>query len=418
MENWWRIPFRRAKRSAEPYPDEREEEPAEVQTERVAESSEGTYWADRRLLDVVPFRDVILFTLAAILAVAIPTVGYLLRSIFGPILIALMLAYLFNPLITLAKERARMPRALTISLLLIALFLVGLGFVLWLVPLLVGQIGGIVKDIQLFVSHPPQWVLKLARLADFNLANLPEAYSKLAQRLTQNPTDILHFLFAGSSEAVGFIGKVVGTTTYFAITIALIPIYFFFFAWHFQYLYRLERYLPRKKKAEIKRILQKMDGVVSNFFRGRLIVAAVMSAMYMLGWWLAEVPYALVLGVLAGLLSIIPYVAIIVWPVSVLLAYIEAAGAVEPVSYYWLDVLIWPSVVYVSVQLVEGWILTPWIQKSATDLSAVTIIIVIFIGGALGGLYGMILAIPVAACVKILFREVFLPRLRRWADSR
>lgn len=68
-------------------------------------------------------------------------------------------------------------------------------------------------------------------------------------------------------------------------------------------------------------------------------------------------------------------------------------------------------------QFLEGWILTPWLQSTSLDLNAVTVLIAVLVGGTLGGLYGLILAVPVTACGKILLKELALPRLAAWADG-
>jgi predicted PurR-regulated permease PerM len=65
----------------------------------------------------------------------------------------------------------------------------------------------------------------------------------------------------------------------------------------------------------------------------------------------------------------------------------------------------------------ESWVLTPWIQSGQTNMSAATILVVVFIGGALAGIWGLLFAIPIAACVKILVEEVAVPSLRRWAAT-
>lgn len=81
-----------------------------------------------------------------------------------------------------------------------------------------------------------------------------------------------------------------------------------------------------------------------------------------------------------------------------------------------IQIVVWPTVVYIAVQFLEGWVLTPWLQSGQTNLRAVTIILVVIIGGVVAGILGMLLAIPVAACMKILFEEV-VPPLQRWAAT-
>ncbi|HEU5407520.1 MAG TPA: AI-2E family transporter, partial [Nitrospira sp.] len=74
----------------------------------------------------------------------------------------------------------------------------------------------------------------------------------------------------------------------------------------------------------------------------------------------------------------------------------------------------WPSLAYLVVQFIESWVLTPWLQSHSTDMGAATILIVVFLGGAVGGLFGLIFAIPAATCIKILIEEYIRPRWLRW----
>jgi predicted PurR-regulated permease PerM len=120
---------------------------------------------------------------------------------------------------------------------------------------------------------------------------------------------------------------------------------------------------------------------------------------------------------LTGVLNIVPYLSVVSWPVAILLKYLDtlASGSGEGLSLF--AVFVWPSVVYIVVQFLEGWILTPWIQSGNTNMSAVSIIVVVFVGGAVAGVWGMLLAIPLAACTKILMEETLLPALRNWAAT-
>jgi predicted PurR-regulated permease PerM len=106
---------------------------------------------------------------------------------------------------------------------------------------------------------------------------------------------------------------------------------------------------------------------------------------------------------------------VIGWPLAVLLKYLDAITSSGPSVVWWLPIVVWPSVAYLVVQLIESWLLTPLIQSQSTDMSAVTVLIVVFVGGALGGVVGLLLAVPVAACVKILLTELFIPLLEQWA---
>lgn len=82
-------------------------------------------------------------------------------------------------------------------------------------------------------------------------------------------------------------------------------------------------------------------------------------------------------------------------------------------AFEWLPVVVWPSLVYLMVQFVESWVLTPLVQSRSLEMSAITVLIIVFIGGAVGGFYGLLLPIPIAACIKILIQELVLPGLER-----
>jgi len=80
----------------------------------------------------------------------------------------------------------------------------------------------------------------------------------------------------------------------------------------------------------------------------------------------------------------------------------------------WWGVLVWPTLVFALVQALDGWLLTPLIAGKATNLDPVTIFVAVLAGGSVLGAYGMLLAIPVAACIKITIQEVILPNVRAW----
>jgi predicted PurR-regulated permease PerM len=84
----------------------------------------------------------------------------------------------------------------------------------------------------------------------------------------------------------------------------------------------------------------------------------------------------------------------------------------------WLWIVVGPVAVYGVVQFLEGYVLLPVIAGKATDLDPVSIFVAVLAGAAIAGIYGMLLSIPVAACVKIYLREVVLPRLRAWSSGR
>ncbi len=360
---------------------------------------------DRHLWQITAVRD--LFWIGFFLLIL--WAGYSLRSIFTPVLIGLLLAYLFSPLITYAQENWRFPRPLTITLLFVFLIGIGAGLIGWLGPI-------VQEQVVTLTQKAPTYLESMAQQYNVDLENPREQLQDVASTLKMNAMSLMKTALAGTSQAFGFIGSVVSATTAFFISFVLIPVYFFFFAWNFHAMIQsLRAYLPSSRKDRIVTIIQRMDQAVGSFFRGRLVIALLMGVMLSIGWWIVDVPYWFLLGIVTGLLSIIPYGATLGWPLAILLKYLEMTTGSGTSDFDWAVILLWPSVVYGVVQLLEGWVLTPWVQSQSTELSAVTILIVVFIGGAVGGLYGLILAIPLTVCIKIIFEEVVLPQLKQWA---
>ena len=160
-----------------------------------------------------------------------------------------------------------------------------------------------------------------------------------------------------------------------------------------------------------------MDAAVAGFVRGRIVIAFIMSAILAIGWMIVGVPYAIILGITVGILCAVPFLGLVGIPVSVGLLFLEQLGVPEAERMAWWGIIVWPILVFAIVQALDGWVLTPLIAGKATNLDPVTIFVAVLAGGSVLGAYGMLLAIPIAACVKILIQESVLPNVRKWASG-
>lgn len=362
--------------------------------------------AERHLWEITPVRD--LLWLSGILFLL--WFGYYLRGVFTPVLVALLLAYLVNPVIRRAESGWHVPRPVTISIVLFASALMLGGLVTWLGPLLAEQV-------QSFAERVPGYLQSIAKQYHVTLGDFSEPLSTIATNLRDDPLSILKPIFSGTGQAFGVLGAVIGTTADVTLALVLIPIYFFFFAWQFDAaLAQLRRYIPAHHRPRARHIVRRMDHAVSGFFRGRLTIALASAVLYSAGWALTGIRYWFLLGLITGILTIIPYASLIGWPLAILLKYLDGFSS-ETGSFDLMTIVVWPSVAYLVVQFIESWLLTPWVQSQSMEMNAVTVLIVVFIGGALGGFYGLLLAIPLAACIKILVQELVLPRLERRAAA-
>ncbi|ABA58515.1 Protein of unknown function UPF0118 [Nitrosococcus oceani ATCC 19707] len=368
-------------------------------------------WYQRHLWQIVPVRDVLWIFLGAFLL----WFGYQLRAIFIPLLIAFAFAYLFDPLIRWGERYCKMPRPVTISLILALVIIGGMSLLAWLGPEFLKQFAELLRGLI-------DYLQTLATEYDIHLLkSLRAKLEKWVQHLEENPVGFIventEILLIGTTQAVTVVRHILGTAVYIGTMALLIPFYFFMIAWHFGAIIRkIKDLMPAREKDQTLAIIKEMDEAVAAFFRGRLVIVLVTAGLFSLGWspLFADVPYWLVLGISAGILNFIPYLAALAWLAAILskgLA-IGFSGDFD----LWL-VIIWPSFVYGVVQFIDGWLLTPWIQGRSLNLGAITVIIVVLIGGTMGGLYGLLLCIPMAACAKILFTGLILPRFYQWAEE-
>jgi predicted PurR-regulated permease PerM len=358
---------------------------------------------ERHLWEIRPVQDVLWIVTTALMAWGL----YALRTIFIPVFIAWLLAYLANPVVQFSERRWSWPRPLTVSLFLVLFTILTAGTIVLIGPLVSDQVQTLAKKTPVYADWLMQKFAMVGRLST-------QIQSLVADAL-HDPLSMLQPLFAGTGQAFGLLGLMVGATVNAALLVFLIPLYFFFFSWHFdRMLTALARFIPRSRREHTLAVLHRMDAAVSGFFRERLLIALISGFLYAAVWGWTGVPYWFLLGIGTGILTLVPYLSAIGWPLAVLFKYMDSLTGSDA-SVDWVSILVWPSAAYLAVQFIESWMLTPWIQRRSSEMSAVTLVIVLFVGGAVGGLFGLIFAIPIAACIKIVFQEWVLPQWATWA---
>jgi predicted PurR-regulated permease PerM len=410
-------------------------------------------------------RDLLL--IAAVFALA--WLAYQVRAITVPVLIALGLAYVFNPLVTWLSGRWRVPRWLTTMGLMATGVLVLAALLVAVLPQMISQTAAMTRTIRTFLTRHWETIspyvdqflaTHMSATTDGSAAAVvatdasaqaqapAAAYAAVqaanAAQQTQSLQKLLDELSRLDFAAIGRVvlqslgigasalGSAISTAGYLLFASAIITVCFFTFSWRFDVLVNWPRTLiPDSQKDKALDVLGKMDRSVAAFVRGRLIQACVMGTNLLVGWWLVGVPYWLVLGLLCAVLNLVPYLAGVGMILAVGLSLLSALGATDPGSaqaaasaadaardmlsnFPWGAVL-WPAGVFWAAQLLDNWVIEPLVQGKATNLDPLTVMLAVICGGLLAGLFGMLLAIPVAACIKILAQEVILPELRQYA---
>ena len=333
-----------------------------------------------------------------------------LRAIFQPVMLALLMAYLLNPILIWCQQRVKWSRLTWLSILFAtaATLLLVLGIVL--VPILAGQASAL-------VTHLPDYAEGLADKAGIKDEDVRQEIRDKGEALMRDPVTALSYLWDGVATSVGMVTGVVGTATSMAMGLGLFPVYLFVFLWRWPAIAAWPvDYIPSSRRARCLSLGSKMDQAIGGYFRTRLVIASVMGVLYSLGWGIAGVPYWLLIGILGGLLGIIPYASGLAWLAAMLLRYLDLDNGLEGIGDV-LAVFLWPTIVYAVVQESDDWIMTPLLQGNQLNMNFITIILAVFVGGAVAGLFGMFMAVPAAACIQIYWTESLSPRLKHFAAS-
>lgn len=201
----------------------------------------------------------------------------------------------------------------------------------------------------------------------------------------------------------------ISTVLMFGLNILLIPIYAFFLTLAMPTIRATAKaYIPIKGHDRTLRIIQKIEKAVAAFFRGRLIVCVICAILTWIGFLILGIPYAVLFGVLIGLATAIPLAGLVFLVPAILLTIVEGGDNVA------LRVSL-AIAVYGAIQALEATVFTPTIMGKEVELHPVLLIVALMLCGSLLGVLGLILAVPIAATVRIFAREFFLPRIREAA---
>ena len=200
----------------------------------------------------------------------------------------------------------------------------------------------------------------------------------------------------------------------FWITAALLfPVCLFYFLWNYDHIIEVARaHLPEDTRDVVVKIVCTIDRSMAEFFRGRLIICAAVGALTALGWVACPgVANGLPFGILVGVLNLVPFLAFLGLPPVLILTYVERTGASED----WIMPIVLALAVFLAVQAIENFALSPYVMAQSSGLHPVTAVIVLLIGGQIAGVLGMLLAVPIASTLKTLGAEFVMPEVRRLA---
>jgi len=324
-------------------------------------------------------------------ALGICVVLYFSRRVVAPFFIAFALAYLLDPLVDRLVS-FKLSRTLSVLVLMLAFFFLMLGAGVLLVPIFSMQAENLAKNIPTYIGIFQEWFRPiLDMISGLDPAKVEEFVNKGLSRFGELPMKVLQF----SGKFIwGSISNLFNIILMFA-NLIIIPVVMFYLLRDFDSINeKLLKLVPPRLQEKTKDIVLEIDQVLSRFVRGQLVVAGLMGAMYSIGLFLCDTPMSLSLGMMAGLVNLVPYLGLVLGFVpSALLTYMH--------TQEWMPVLAVAGVFGV-VQALEGMVITPRVVGDNIGLHPVAVILAVLLGGELFGLAGMILGVPVVAVLNVL----------------
>ena len=320
---------------------------------------------------------------------------YLLKPVVLPFVGAFLVAYLFSPLVD-KLHKIGLPRWLSIS----AVF-IGIGVVItlafwYLVPLVWEQLMYAKNSIPSGI-HWANYKF-LPWLSDsFNLVPMELDVDQISAAImeyvqTNYSADSIQAMIAKLAQSgLNFI-QIGGT-------VVLIPIIAFYFLldWD-RMLDSFRRLIPRRHEEQTLVIVKECHSVLGAFVKGQFLVMVLLGVVYAMGLQLIGLEVGLIIGMVAGLCSIIPYLGFAVGIIAAVIASLFQFGI------DWMQLLL-VGVVFMIGQAVEGYILQPFLLGDKIGLSPVAVVFAVLAGAQLGGILGMLIALPVAAVIVVLLRH-------------
>jgi len=305
---------------------------------------------------------------------------YVVRDVVAIIFVSIVVAAALDPFVDYL-QKYKIPRSVSILLIYLIILAIFSLVIALLIPPMSEQVGQLAKNL-------PDYYEKIA-LGFNNLSDgsgsvpstLPEALTGLSSNLAEATSGVFTTLTGLFGGLISFISVLV-VVFYLVVQENGIKYYFKYF-------------LPKKYQDKIINLVDKIQAKLGWWLRGQIILCLMVGLAVYLGLTILGVKYALLLGIVAALTEIIPYIGPFIGAVpGVFIAFSDSFTKVLLVA-----------LVYFIVQQLENSVLVPKVMQKSVGLDAVIVMVAILIGGSLGGVIGALLAVPVAVIIEVIGRD-------------
>lgn len=361
--------------------------------------NQGKTWFWRWFLDNQLVSGLLILSLFLINLILFSQTSYLfnplkdfISAIGVPVACGAVIYYLVKPIYDYLLNK-KVPKGIAILLVMVGVIVIFIMIITSLVPIIQKQLLDLVSQLPYYYQIISEQVENFMQTGLFE--TIQEQFNKIntdfIQSITERLNGILNFTFSGIGSVVGIIGDIV-------ITVMTMPVILYYLLKDGNKVIPfVTRMFPTRSQHKISVMLNEMNQQVSSYIRGQITVAICVGFTYIIGYTLIGLPYGVTIGMIAGLLTIIPYLGSIIGLTPALII-----GFVTNPTLA-LHVFL----VFVIEQLIESRVLQPLILGSSLKMHPVTILIILLAAGKMFGLVGLLIAVPVYAVVKVFITHFF-----------
>lgn len=341
-------------------------------------------------------------TVALAIVVALSVV-YWYRAVFAPLLLAVALAYILEPMVQWLMRKG-CARIWAVTILLVSLALVSLSSLGWLAFETVSFVDAVTGEVKEGLAEGGKLVEGLTEFFNWVHTRLGDDFqTELSQELTKKE------FWQGKTEIVLGILQTSFRSMLVSIELVmlgvLMPIYLFYLMLDLARIWTwIRTHLPAVHREHTLQVLAQLHTGMSAFLRGRVIISFLKGVLTAIGLLFCGTPMAIVVGLTAGFLSIVPFLGpALGFTIALALTLSEQMSVTN---------MILVVVVFAVAEVVENFVLTPVVMKQGADLHPLTIVFCVVFWGSVFGAFGALVAIPLTLTVKVLFQEYVMPSVR------
>jgi predicted PurR-regulated permease PerM len=331
------------------------------------------------------------------IVILVALIVYRFQDVIPPLVIALLLAFILDPIVSFLNNRLRLSRGLASGLVILALVIALLAAVATpaaAVPSIQRAVESMQEEATSVVTEISAFLRRPVEIMGYTL-DLSEFYNEL--------TTLLRSFI--SSVAEGTLNVAINIASGFLWLVFILTITFYLLKDAQRIVAQLDKLPPKDYREDLVRLRLEITEVWQAFLRGQLLLGLVIAVFVTVGCMALGVRYAPVLGLIAGLLEVIPNIGPIIAALPAVLLALFQENTFMGLSNFWYAALV--TGMYLVVQQIENNLIVPRVMGRSLNLHPVLVLVGVVVGGSLGGVLGILLAAPTLATLKVIGRYIF-----------